>query len=485
MTTSKAEEIMEQFLEMEVKNDLFERLQIKQIKIWHYIRYEIYNMMSEILGNIFNPNRSKKLLNEKNTLYDWIDENVLKNQLLISHKDVLIINHPRRAKQGDYYKCLYTDEWLKNFARSYYVFEMKYDGKIHYKPVKTENLRYIDKDKFIKIFNKKYCFDSYRSDCEKCANELIQILEQEFKVNLPYRYKKDIKQLVYNMSVNREIVRDYYGYILERIRPKVIIYVIGYGFDQMILAELGKEMGIPTIELEHGHMSRGHLAYNFRNHSMLKAFPDYLFVTGQHDKDTVRAPLDDDHICVVGSPELDAKIDYYKKNLSGKHKKIIITFISSGEAEIAEAAMELCGKLDGGKYHVYLKLHPSEYTNWRRKYRNIEKTGLHVVDDSKHDIHYYLAVSDFVIGITSTALFEATRFNCNILIFKGGLSFKSQTLIETGNGYCIDSMDEAVAKIESIKTKRKPSEYYYCSNSCKRMYKAIDDIISKSQLQKM
>lgn len=484
MTTSKAEEIMEQFLEMEVKNDFFERLQIKQIKIWHYIRYEIYNMMSEILGNIFNPNRSKKLLNEKNTLYDWIDENVLKNQLLISHKDVLIINHPRRAKQGDYYKCLYTDEWLKNFARSYYVFELKYDGKIHYKPVKTENLRYIDKDKFIKIFNKKYRFDSYRSDCEKCANELIQILEQEFTVNLPYRYKKDIKQLVYNMSVNREIVRDYYGYILERIRPKVIIYVIGYGFDQMMLAELGKELGIPTIELEHGHTTDT-LPYVFKEKYTLKSLPDYFFVTGQQDKEYLQMPLDDDHIYVVGSPELDAKINYYKKKLFGKHKKTIITFISSGEAEIAEAAMELCGKLDNSKYYVYLKLHPSEYTSWRRKYRNIEKTGLHVVDDSKHDLHYYLAVSDFVIGIASTALFEATRFNCNILIYKRGLYFKSKTLIETGCGIYIDSMDEAVDKIESIKTKRKPSEYYYCSNSCKRMYKAIDDIISKSQFQKI
>lgn len=480
MTTSNAEEIMEHFLEMEKTNDLFECLQVKQVKIWHYIRYGIYNMMMEVVGNIYNPNRSKKILDKKYTFYDWIDENILKNQFLIGHKDVLILNHPRRAKQGKFYKCLYTDEWLKNFTRSYYVFELKYDDKTHYKPVRTKNLRYIDQKKFIRIFKKKYGLDSYRIECEKCANELIQILEQEFKVNLSYRYKKEIKQSVYGVSVNREMMIDYYSYILKRIRPKVIIYVIGYGFDRMILAELGKELGIPTIELAHGNSTNA-LPYTFKGNINLKSLPDYLFVNGQCEKDVIQMPIDIDHICVVGSPELDAKIDYYKKKLPSRHNKIFVTFISSGEAEIAKAAVELCGKLDSNKYCVYLKLHPSEYTNWRRKYHNIEKTGLHVVDDSKHDIHYYLAISDFVIGIASTGLFEATRFNCNIMILKMGLYYRTKSLVETKDATYIESMDEAATYIKSVKTISKHSDYFYCSNSCTRMYKAIDDVIGKSK----
>lgn len=477
MDTHSTEEIVELVLEMEEKNDLFRRLQVNGIPVWHYIRIRIYDMLTEILLNYYNPNETKKLLEKRVTLYDWIDENVLKNQFLVGQRDVLVFNHERRAKEGKYYKCLYTDEWLRYLKESYYVYELPYYNNFHFKPVKTKNLKYIDYGKYSRIFNKKNNNGIYQKDAVRCSSEVIQVLEHEFSMTLSARYKRNIFQIILGAVNYRESVRDYYGYLLRRIRPKVIIYVVGYSYDHMVLAELGKELGIPTIEIEHANTSR-HLAYNFKGNLALKSFPDYLFVAGQYEKDSLRAPINKDQIHVVGSPELDRQTDYYKKALSNKKKtKRVITFITSGDTELAETAVELCEKLDKSKYSVYFKLHPSEYSNWRRKYRNLEQSGVRVVDDSKHNIYYYLAISDFVIGIASNALFEATRFNCHILLLKKGRYYYAKEIVEAGCGKYIGSVEDAIEQIELQKSRRSESDYFYRRNSCELTIAAIESIM--------
>jgi len=84
-----------------------------------------------------------------------------------------------------------------------------------------------------------------------------------------------------------------------------------------------------------------------------------------------------------------------------------------------------------------------------------------------------------LIGITSTVLFEATRFNCNILVLRKVYYFNSESLVSTGNAVYIDTMDEAVEYISSNMPPRKESEYFYCGNSCQRIHEAIDDVLRR------
>lgn len=482
MMTKNIQQIYEQFLELEDREKLFERVQINQIKIWHYIRFSIYALVTHKFGVVENPNDQEKFYKKSNTLKNWIDDNILKNQFRIGHKDVFILNHPRRMKNGKYYRCIYTDEWLRNFRRSYYVYELPYYGKYHFKPVKTKNLRYIDQEKYTHLFKRNYYDSSVsRKEARKLANYIITILENEFEILLQLDERKKILNLIIWSVVAREGLRDYYSYLLSRIKPKIIIYVVGYGLDQMILAELGRELGIPTIELQHGQIGDVHLAYNFKGNVRLNAFPQYLFVYGQYDKNKIKNHIRKEDIYVVGSPELDKKVDYYNKSISKKKKKKkIITFIAGGEYETIDSAIELSRKLDKNKFKLYLKLHPSEYTNWKRKYPNLIDSGVQVVDDSRHDIYYYLAISDFVIGVASTALNEATRFQCDIMILRRSYYYVSKDLVESGNAIYIDSMDDVLKRVENNHNKRQESDYFYCRNSYQLIYSAIDDIIDKT-----
>ncbi len=481
MLENNEQEICELFLQLEEKNELFEKLEVNNIKIWHYIRYEIYNLILQILGIFKNPNLDKVYYKKQDTIKDWIDKEILKNQFNIKHKEVFILNHQRRIKQGDYYKCNYTDEWLKKFNRSYYVFELQHADNFHFKPVKTKNLRYIDQVQFMKIFHKKYCTESVcHKESKKVADYLIKILENAFEIVFGVKEKKKIMQIIVHKVTARDGLKDYYGYLLKRIKPKIIIYVVGTGFDQMILGETGRELGIPTVEIQHGHIGRGHLGYNFNCDVCLNSFPEYLFVTGQHEVEAIRPPIPKENIYITGSPELDFKVNYYKKKLQNRKKlKKIITFISGGEREIVDAAIEMYQKLDKDQYKIYLKLHPSEYTSWRKKYCKLENSGVCVVDGSLHDIYYYLAISDYLVGVASAVLFEATRFECDIMVLKTGRYFNAESLINTGNGVYISSTEEAIKRIHSMSSKRTTSDFYHRRNSCQLIYRAIDAILDK------
>lgn len=481
MLENNEKEICELFLQLEENNELFEKLEVNNIKIWHYIRYNIYNLILEMLGIFKNPNHDKVFYKRQNTIKDWIDKDILKNQFRIKHKEVFILNHQRRIKQGKFYKCNYTDEWLKKFDKSYYVFELQHADGFHFKPVKTKNLRYIDQIQFIKILHKKYRGESvYFREAKKVADFLIKILENAFEIEFGIKEKKKTIQSIVHKATARDGLKDYYEYLLKRIKPQIIIYVVGTGFDQMILAETGRELEIPTVEIQHGHMGSGHLGYNFKCNVRLNSFPEYLFVTGQHEVEAIRPPIPKENIYITGSPELDLKVNNYKKKLQNQKKsKKIITFISGGEREIIDAAIEMYQKLDKERYKIYLKLHPSEYTSWRKKYNELENYGVCVVDDSLNDIYYYLAISDYLIGIASTVLFEATRFECDIMILKAGRYLNAESLINTGNGVYINSIDEAIKRICDMPGKNKISDYYYCRNSCQLIYRAIDDIINK------
>lgn len=471
------EKVLEQFLEIESERDFFNTLLVNDVKVWHYIRKAIHDMIVEKKCGIVNPNSLKKKYEKERGFVNWIDTNILKNQFRVSRKDVLIINHERRMKEGEYYRCIYTDEWLKKFNASYYVFEHAYSGLIHFKPVLTKNLRYIDKQKYNKIFKKEYNDKDFGREIAKVTRCITDMIENDFKLKLTGQDVKRINQLLRGTVNGREICREYWHYILKKIQPKVIIYVVGYFLDNMVLAELGKELGIPTIEITHGHIGRGHVAYNLLRKEQLIGFADYLFVPGQHEVDSMRVPIPVENIFVVGSPEIEKKRDYYEKVIATKKKKKkIITFISSGEAEIADCALELSRKLDENKYKIYFKLHPSEYTTWENKYSRLKDAKVHVVDDSEHDIYYYLAVSDYVIGIASGAMFEATFFDCLILILKRARYHEAAELVSTQNAIYIDTMDEAIEIIKSVVAEKRKSDYFYCENSVRKIQKAINEI---------
>ena len=105
----KPEELIELFLKFENDHKMF-KLKMKNVYIWHYIRFNVFYEISNIYGTakaLTEITIKKRAGNLK-----W--ENFLKkvfscNQFLAQPRDVLIIPHERKFYDTKgYYKCIYT-----------------------------------------------------------------------------------------------------------------------------------------------------------------------------------------------------------------------------------------------------------------------------------------------------------------------------------------------------------------------------------------
>lgn len=83
-------------------------------------------------------------------------------------------------------------------------------------------------------------------------NRFIEIIEHDFKINLTLNDRNSISKNIYSVVYNRKNFKLYYKLLLNIIRPKIII-IIGAALQyNRYLIEAAKEMGIPTVEYEHG-----------------------------------------------------------------------------------------------------------------------------------------------------------------------------------------------------------------------------------------
>ena len=476
-------ELIDKFLKFEYENDLFNK-KIKGFKFWHYIRFSIY---SEILKQKDNSGQGHSDLSDKKFITRvWyklkqIPNFILKNPLYrLDQKDILVLNHQRRVKNGNYYDCIYTDEILENIKNTYYVFEEPYLGK-HFKPIRTKNIRYFDYINFIKAAKKifiKFINPNFGKLSSNDINRLFLLfnaINRAFNIDFD-KYKK-IKD-VENLILNYNIMKKYYEKILDKIKPKVIIEVASYGFSRFLFNELAKKRGIKIVELQHGIMGKYHIAYNFHRKLELETFPDYIFLFGEYWKNNTRFPLKKEKLIVTGFPYFEGRLEELTKNSRKNNKKENILFISSGAAckQFSKLAIKLDKLIDHKKYNITYKLHPGEYDRWKRTYPWLINSTFKIIDNNKKDIYHYLSKAEYLIGISSTVIFEGLEFNLKTFLYKICGYQCMKDLYENNYAKLVTSAEEIVEGLDSNKNNIENKEFFWKSNSLKNIINSINNI---------
>jgi hypothetical protein len=483
-------ELIDEFIKFEYENDLFNK-EINGVKFWHYIRFSIYN---EILKQKYDIGQAHSNLSGKNYITRvWykikqIPDFIFKNPLYgLKQKDILVLNHHRRVKNDYYYDCIYTDEILKNIKRTYYVFEEPYLEK-HFKPVRTSNLRYFDyinflvtlKNKISKITNHYY--GNFQKKELEDTTKLLKEINETFNTGIEDKYFIDT---VKNTIVKYRISRKYYEKILEKVKPKVIIEVVSYGFSRLIINEIAEKMHIPTIELQHGVMGKYHIAYNFYKKIKLDTFPVYVFLFGEYWERNTRLPIDDSKAIITGFPYLEKKL-YNCKNQNPKNNKTKnILFISQGTKgkELSKMAIKLDEIIDHEKYNIIYKLHPGEYDRWQIEYPWLENSDIQIIDKNEKDIYYYFLLANYLVGVNSTALYEGLAFGLRIFIFKDDYGYiYMEDLIKKNYAELILSADDIVKKINNGKENTsniKNKKIFWHSNSLENIIHNFENVLNK------
>lgn len=472
-TNGQLDDFVNSFLDFENQYHLFD-IKINKARVWNYLRIHVYNDLLKIKGfrNGEAGEKSRTRENKKTWEFIW-KKYVSCNELFAHQRDVLIISHGRKYKDGNkYYKCPYTnllDGYLKN---SHYILDKKTpDGT--YEIQKSRNILYSDIEMFNKVMHVSFPEEmALRSEIDA---GIIEPIETYFNQPIGLELKKKWTQCINDYINIRKEYLVYYNYMLERIKPKIILIVCAYAVDGMFLCEVAHKRQIPVVELQHGLMGDEHIAYNFKSKMRLSTFPDYIFTFGNFEKQLTRFPISKSHIIPVGYPELENKHMVYKTK---KGSKKVVLFISALSSKIAEFADAVATMLDEDKYQIIVQLHPFEYSCWKETIgKYLTHPAIKVVGGYEHPVYESLAQADWVVGNYSTVLSEAQMFDVKVAVMKFEMYRSVKFLYQNGYAVLVDSPEQLVKEIEEDTFQPNRKMCLFEKNSLQKMQKAIDRII--------
>ena len=412
------DDLLEKFLEFEKVNNLFSE-EFLGIKFWHLIRFNVFQLIQEQYfkiglshSNLKGSSIIKRLFLRLFQFKFFIFNNPL---IYFAKKDMIILNHHRRVKDGEKYTCIYTDLLLENINYSSIIIEEPMNEK-HYRPIKNSPILYTDYINFIVSIKKIFVKTKKSKYDNKTIISLYKKISKSFMVNFAFEKFYDI---VYDAVINFKYRLKYYRKILKRVKPKIIIEVVSYSTTRYVINYLSKELNIPTVEIQHGTMGKYHVAYNFKDFISLDTFPDYILTFGSYWNENTRFPIQKQKVLSVGWPYLENKVNYYKSISKKVSNFITILFISQGTIghDLSKTAVELTNLLDHN-YKVIYKLHPGEYDRWMVEYPWLINKNIQVIDNNIHDMHYFFSQSNIQVGVSSTALFEGIMYDITTYILR-------------------------------------------------------------------
>lgn len=455
-------EYIDWLAEWEEKRNMFS-WKIYNMEVWEYVRFGI---MSIVLRKIKN--------NGENYFYYYIPENKAKKFIgvaaeipkrILKHKELLIVNTPSRVLIDGKYVSRFIDKMFEYCNKSYYVLETESSYDIS--ECITQNVIRYEPNNFAyqKVEN-----EYVNRKCKK----LICVLEKDFKILFDTKEKKYITDNIYSVLQNRKVFKNYYKLLLKQIQPKVIVVVSAAEQSKKYLIETAKEMGIVTVEYEHGMSMSCSLANHYLKKHSLKSYADYMWVYGKSVIDSFKLPIENCNIRAVGNGYHNWRIKNINKVKKITSKKLILVISDYELSGLAELAVEIANKVTD-EYVVMFKLHPGEI-DWRNKYPILIGSKV-IIPQIKvnNDIYEYIYSANHIIGSVSTALSEAVELNSDIYIYTiAPNSIFSENLCLNKAARKIDCADSFIKAME---------DSYTCSR--KTLYEDNPIAVLNSELEKI
>ena len=400
--------------------------EIGGVKIWQYLRMDLYRILALRTGVLEQPHTIRKSLSDRLlSLPRYLYNTARYNPFSVEGPvELVIFDHVRHKCVGGENIDIYTKgliDDLERQGRSFVVLEQPYQ-RAHFKTI-SPHRKYLDALIVRGFIRHRLGSVSLSQDETAFVSVLKQAIRERFEVDLDLqtRFRSQIGRFRVNYALYTDLFR--------KLRPGQIYLVVSYGQGEMIKA--ARDLGIETIELQHGVFGRYHLGYSFPDRTTpLDYFPDQFHVWSEYWKRIPELPLPEARIVVRGFEHLE----HYKREYAGLGKnRSQILVISQGSigSRLAETIRDNLPALSG--YRIVYKLHPGEYDRWRSYPALVEMVGRGEVRLAKDvDLYRLMAESQFQIGVYSTALFEGIEFGCEtVLVELPGIAYMKD-LLESG-----------------------------------------------------
>ncbi|SFC23151.1 hypothetical protein [Butyrivibrio sp. YAB3001] len=423
------------FCELENDSDLLD-WEIDGVKVWRYERFIIHRLLLELEHGEKPGTDNNKV---KTKLLDYVKLYIKYPIKWNKKEDILIVNHPRRVIDEDKYICKFTENISDNYS-SCVTFESYYYYS-HMTPAKTKNLRYFDKlsiesnvyERVIRrVASKKY---------NETKNEIYKKIQSVFAESCGDSTCRVIADMMtkhlYIIKYKRKKIKK----IINAIKPKLVIEVVGYSQNNMIINEIAHDCAIPTVEIQHSQINPSMIQYMWKKRQHVEQFPDYLFTYGDFWKMGLELPISDDHVKSVGFPFFEKQVELYKSKHNSNHTGLLFISQFLAGSYVYKLAVEYAEMFPEEK--IMYKLHPDEYDIWEEKYPKLkEMKNITVLSDSSISLYECFMDSYAVVGIYSGALYEALAFDLPIYLYNANYIENMQNLIDIKGALVFNSANE-------------------------------------------
>ena len=478
---------LKKLIEFETKYNLIDRKVLDE-NYWEYCRstffYEIITLSKEI-NHVVNVNK-KITHNERQIFLKQINKYFFSSK---RNTDILFIADPRRILQNNQFKQTFIDDIAESINDEYKIMTIEepnwkawnYGMPPHLIPNFTINLKYTDiyellfllKLKFYKIYKKEEL-----KAIKKEFNYLKNIVNSFFKIDISKKEKEFIDLIFYFKYMKIK-----YKKLIKKINPKLVIINYRPTYFKNLMTIICNEIGITTIELQHGIISSDDpLDKKNPNGSLYKTRANYLFAFGKKLVNEEYLSFNQSEIKYVGYPYLEnkkaekiAKPNFIKKN----YKYIIIISQSIIGNQFATFASDLSDYLKNyPQYKIIFKYHPNEL---EKDYSQLKKDNIIEIKSMKYDLFQLQNHCICQIGSYSTGLYEGLSLQLPTIIIKNfvGANSTIRNLINFKQGiYVIKNASDVLKILKKIKQPLKTdTAQLWKNNSINNIKKEINKII--------
>jgi len=405
-----------------------------KIPIWLGIRFIVFWELQKEKFSLSEPHLKGDL--KVFDILKYIVLSIIKNPWKIKKNKIVIFGAGiNNVKENDSYLNKLYDLYIENDER-FQLLESSV--KFTYiRPRKNKNICYSD---LFFILSKliSYLIKVSKEERKK-IEDFLNYIKSKGLINenkTDYFKKLIIKTYKYNLSkylIFKRFIND------KKIRI-LILEDAHYGGNS-VLIKLAKERSIPVIEMQHGYLGKGHLAYNFNREQfdIIKNYlPDYFFSFGKYWSERMRIP---GKIFDIGNAYLEYKAENQKNQNS---KKDIILIISGGSMPESYVLLsEKISKLFDQNFKILFRPHPSERLKLRERYSKILEFGIEV-DTS--NLYETLCKTAVVISYEiSTVLYEALMFTNKVFLINN--KYVSQYVYDELPFVVVDEIEELIIKM--------------------------------------
>ncbi|MCR4892233.1 MAG: hypothetical protein K5989_08655 [Lachnospiraceae bacterium] len=397
--------------------------------------------------------------------------------------DLLILCHPRRVMEDGKYICPYTD-YLTDLYPNSLVLERARTPD-HLEPAYSRNMAYLDRMTdisyvynvlFQKLFPGKY--RALIQEVKEIMDEPFDDLEKTFRIQIGRQalYERIVTLYCYRRSMKPALAR-----FLKKVRPRVIVEVVGKSFEARLLNETAKDLRIPTVELQHSIMTPNAV---YPKGVKEKQFADFALTYSQYWNEFARLPIPKSRVIAVGQNRFEEQVKKYRTlvHRDPNHRKVVFISGLVYGRPLSLLALEFSRIAAEHGIDVIYKLHPIEFPNWREMYPELAASGLTVLDTLDKGIYDVFAECDAQVGVKSTAIYEGLGFGLSTFIMRHPLGEEAMRLCDKGFAKPIDRAEElleGILHMDSGDKAREIADYFWKPHAADNTKAVLDRIIAR------